>query len=69
MTGPEGRATRWWLEGGDEQCDTCLAFHHVEMEVRCEACDGPYCRSCIAEVRRERLLLLCASCAADEADS
>jgi hypothetical protein len=59
----EPHRTSWWLEVGDEVCSTCLQGFHPEVVVHCEACDEPICLSCVVEVREERVVVLCASCA------
>ena len=54
---------RWWLEPGTEQCGVCLGWYHVEIGVRCEACDEPVCPTCVVEVRLSDLEVLCPACA------
>lgn len=57
----------WWLQGGTETCDFCLASHWIEVEVRCAACDRPGCLHCMVVVR-EAERVWCRECAPEDAD-
>ena len=39
----------WWLEPGEEPCETCLVLHHLELMVHCVGCDEPVCIVCVLE--------------------
>lgn len=57
----------WWLMGR-ERCETCLQVYVLEMEARCEYCDGPLCPMCIVELQ-ESSLRVCPDCAPTESES
>jgi hypothetical protein len=58
-------AARWWLEPGTEQCGACFAWYHYELTVHCQACDAPFCPTCVVEVRLADLDVVCRACAED----
>lgn len=51
----------WWLTAGPARCTHCLRSHHIEIGIRCTACDEPVCPFCVVTVR-ETETLLCPSC-------
>ncbi|HEX2254115.1 MAG TPA: hypothetical protein VHQ65_12670 [Thermoanaerobaculia bacterium] len=65
---PIPRPAPWWLEGGEETCDLCLATYAYEVEVRCVDCDQPMCPTCAVWVRR-RTAVYCSECAPGSAEA
>jgi hypothetical protein len=62
---PIPRPAPWWLEGGEETCEVCLATYAYEVEVRCHDCDQPMCPGCAVWVRAQ-VEVYCPGCAPQE---
>lgn len=53
----------YWLRSHEQSCAGCEALHALAVEVRCVACDRPYCTVCVIVVNHEAF---CSECHAHE---
>ena len=49
----------YWLHGGDRSCAGCDRGHAHDLEVRCAACDRPFCSFCVTVVEGEPFCSQC----------
>jgi hypothetical protein len=56
----------WWVGEGDEQCAHCGSFYVLELEFRCEQCDGPACPHC--KMKHSAGHFVCPECVEENAD-
>jgi hypothetical protein len=60
-------APPYWLAGGTETCEVCMAVHVLQMQYRCVACDHGLCEQCSVFVW-ETGDVLCSASSAPERD-
>jgi hypothetical protein len=61
----ETRPRPYWLDEGDETCETCHHGMVVQVVIRCSGCDAAGCDQCIVTVWESREAL-CADCRAQK---